>query len=103
MMASPSIALALSLKALAAEDAQGKVWLSYNALEYLKQRHGLRNELLNNISASLPKYRGCTSVDIRKSSGNCAFELRGWGSCGARRSGKHPLTRAITMTSNAYS
>jgi uncharacterized protein (DUF302 family) len=50
MMASPSIALDLPLKALASEDAQGKVWLSYNAPEYLKQRHGLRNELINNIS-----------------------------------------------------
>lgn len=50
MMASPSIALDLPLKALAWEDAQGTVWLSYNAPEYLKQRHGLRNELLNNIS-----------------------------------------------------
>lgn len=50
MIASPSIALDLPLKALAWEDAQGKVWLSYNAPEYLKQRHGLRNELLKNIS-----------------------------------------------------
>jgi uncharacterized protein (DUF302 family) len=50
MIASPSIALDLPLKALAWEDAQGKVWLSYNALEYLKERHRLRDELLTNIS-----------------------------------------------------
>jgi uncharacterized protein (DUF302 family) len=50
MMASPSIALDLPLKALASEDAQGKVRLSDKALEYLRQRHGRRNELLNNIS-----------------------------------------------------
>jgi len=50
MIASPSIALDLPLKALAWEDAQGKVWLSYNAAEYLKERHRLRDELLTNIS-----------------------------------------------------
>lgn len=50
MIASPSIALDLPLKALAWEDAQGKVWLSYNAPDYLKERHRLRDELLTNIS-----------------------------------------------------
>jgi uncharacterized protein (DUF302 family) len=50
MIASPSIALDLPLKALAWEDAQGKVWLSYNTPEYLKERHGLRDELLKNIA-----------------------------------------------------
>lgn len=50
MIASPSIALDLPLKALAWEDAQGKVWLSYNAPEYLKDRHGFRDELLKNIA-----------------------------------------------------
>ena len=50
MVASPSIALDLPLKALAWEDTDGKVWLSYNAAEYLKRRHGLRDDLLKNIS-----------------------------------------------------
>lgn len=50
MIASPSIALDLPLKALAWEDAQGKVWLSYNAPDYLKERHELRDDLLKNIS-----------------------------------------------------
>ena len=50
MIASPSIALDLPLKALAWEDAQGQVWLSYNAPEYLNERHGLRDELLKNIA-----------------------------------------------------
>lgn len=49
MIATPSIALDLPLKALAWEDAQGKVWLSYNTPEYLKQRHGLPDDLLKNI------------------------------------------------------
>jgi uncharacterized protein (DUF302 family) len=50
MIATPSIALDLPLKALAWEDAQGKVWLSYNTPEYLKQRHGLPDDLLKNIA-----------------------------------------------------
>jgi uncharacterized protein (DUF302 family) len=50
IVASPSIALDLPLKALAWEDAQGQVWLSYNAPEYLKDRHGLRYKLLKNIA-----------------------------------------------------
>ena len=31
----------LPLKALAWEDSQGKVWLSYNSPDYLKDRHRL--------------------------------------------------------------
>src|SRR6476646_11686247 len=37
MLAAPSIALDLPLKILVSEDAQGKVWLSYNSPEYLKE------------------------------------------------------------------
>jgi uncharacterized protein (DUF302 family) len=50
MLASPSVALDLPLKILVAEDAGGKVWLSYNSSEYLKQRHNLPAELLQNIA-----------------------------------------------------
>jgi uncharacterized protein (DUF302 family) len=50
MIASPTIALDFPLKALAWEDATGKVWLTYNAPEYLKERHGLPEQLLKNIS-----------------------------------------------------
>src|SRR5271167_4941904 len=46
MLASPSVALDLPLKILVSEDAQGKVWLSYNSPEYLKERHGLPADLL---------------------------------------------------------
>ena len=35
MLAAPSIALDLPLKILVSEDAQGKVWLSYNSPAYL--------------------------------------------------------------------
>jgi uncharacterized protein (DUF302 family) len=50
MLAAPSIAIDLPLKILAWEDGQGRVWLSYNTPEYLKERHGLPQELLQNIA-----------------------------------------------------
>jgi uncharacterized protein (DUF302 family) len=46
MLAAPSIAIDLPLKILVAEDSQGKVWISYNSAEYLKERHGLPQDLL---------------------------------------------------------
>ena len=49
MVASPTLAIDLPLKALAWEDASGKVWLSYNAPEYLKQRHNIPDDLVKNI------------------------------------------------------
>ena len=52
MVAAPSLAIDLPLKALAWEDAQGKVWLSYNAPEYLQQRHGIPCDLLKNIAGA---------------------------------------------------
>lgn len=50
MVAAPSAAIDLPLKALAWEDAHGKSWLSYNAPEYLQQRHGFPADLLKNIA-----------------------------------------------------
>src|SRR5580658_4052166 len=50
MLAAPSIAIDLPLKILVWEDAQGKVWLSYNSPEYLMKRHGLPQDLLPNIA-----------------------------------------------------
>jgi uncharacterized protein (DUF302 family) len=50
MLAAPSIAIDLPLKILVWEDSQGKVWLSYNSPEYLKERHGLPENLLPNIA-----------------------------------------------------
>ena len=50
MLTAPSIAIDLPLKILVWEDNQGKVWVSYNSPEYLKQRHGLPEELLQNVS-----------------------------------------------------
>ena len=50
MIAVPSLAIDLPLKALAWEDAQGKVWLSYNSPEYLRDRHGVPEDLMKNIA-----------------------------------------------------
>ena len=50
MVAAPSVAIDLPLKALAWQDAHGKVWLSYNAPEYLQQRHDIPPDLLKNIA-----------------------------------------------------
>ena len=50
MLASPSAAIDLPLKILVAEDSQGKVWISYNSAEYLKERHGLPENLAPNIA-----------------------------------------------------
>jgi len=50
MLASPSAALDLPLKILVAEDSERKVWISYNSPEYLKERHGLAENLLPNIA-----------------------------------------------------
>jgi uncharacterized protein (DUF302 family) len=50
MLASPSIAIDLPLKILVWEDATGKVWLSYNSPQYLKDRHGVPDELIKNLA-----------------------------------------------------
>lgn len=46
MKAAPTTGIDLPLKALAWEDADGKVWLSYNRPDLLKQRHGLNDDQL---------------------------------------------------------
>jgi uncharacterized protein (DUF302 family) len=54
MVAAPSTAIDLPLKALAWEDADGKVWLSYNSPDYLQQRHGFPTDLEKNLAAVEP-------------------------------------------------
>ena len=50
MLAAPTAAIDLPLKALAWQDDDGKVWLSYNDPEYLKKRFGLTDEQIKTIS-----------------------------------------------------
>ncbi len=57
----PSLALDLPLKALIWESSDGKVWLSYNALEYLQERHGIEAPLfagLGTLFSSVAKPEG---------------------------------------------
>jgi uncharacterized protein (DUF302 family) len=51
MQAAPSVAIDLPLKALVWEDADGKVWLTYNDPTYLQNRHGFPPELIGNLAA----------------------------------------------------
>jgi uncharacterized protein (DUF302 family) len=55
MLASPTAGIDLPLKALAWEDAEGKIWLGYNAADYLKSRHSIsgKDEAINNINKAL--------------------------------------------------
>jgi uncharacterized protein (DUF302 family) len=50
MVAAPRVAIDLPLKALAWQDEQGQVWLSYNSPEYLQERHGFPADLVKNIA-----------------------------------------------------
>jgi uncharacterized protein (DUF302 family) len=54
MIATPSVAIDLPLKALVWQDDEGKVWLSYNSPTYLKERHGIPENLLQNIAGIGP-------------------------------------------------
>jgi uncharacterized protein (DUF302 family)/uncharacterized membrane protein YidH (DUF202 family) len=50
MLAAPSIAVDLPLKILVWQDTAGKVWVSWNSPTYLQQRHGIPDQLLQNIA-----------------------------------------------------
>jgi uncharacterized protein (DUF302 family) len=52
MVAVPTLAIDLPLKALVWEDEAGKVWLTYNSPEYLRERHGVPSELINNLTGA---------------------------------------------------
>ena len=51
MQAAPTTAIDLPLKALIWEDAEGKVWLTFNDPAYLQRRHGFPEPLIANLSA----------------------------------------------------
>lgn len=44
MLAAPTAAIDLPLKALVWQDDKGKVWLSYNTGSYLKERHHIKGK-----------------------------------------------------------
>jgi len=50
MLAAPTAAIDLPLKALAWQDANGQVWLSYNDSEHIAKRFGLSADVMKPIS-----------------------------------------------------
>jgi uncharacterized protein (DUF302 family) len=52
MIASPTIAIDLPLKLLVWEEAGGRTRISYNDPAYLQERHGLPQDLVQNIAAA---------------------------------------------------
>ena len=57
MQSAPTSAIDLPLKALFSEDADGKVWLTYNDPSYLQHRHNFPADLLPNIAAVTDLFR----------------------------------------------
>ena len=52
MVAAPSLAIDLPMKALVAEDAEGEIWVTYNSPEYLQERHGVPADLIKNLAGA---------------------------------------------------
>src|SRR5580700_7436386 len=50
MLAAPTSAIDLPLKALAWQDAGGQVWLSYNDPAYLQRRFGLSDDVVKPLA-----------------------------------------------------
>jgi len=50
MIAAPSAAIDLPLKALVWLDDDGAVWVTSNTPEYVKKRHGIPDDLVKNIA-----------------------------------------------------
>jgi len=68
MLAAPSSAIDLPLKLLVWEDAQGKVWVSYNSPGYLQERHNLPQALLPNIAVLETLVLEATRQSVREAS-----------------------------------
>ena len=50
MVVAPTLAIDFPLKTLVAEDENGKVIMSYNSIDYLKERHNIPEALLKNVT-----------------------------------------------------
>lgn len=58
MQCAQTAAIDLPQKALIFEDEEGTVWLSYNDVDYIKQRHGIENcdAVLDKIKGALANF-----------------------------------------------
>ncbi len=54
MLAAPTAAIDLPLKALAWQDANGQVWLSYNDPVYIQRRFGLADDVMKPLAGMGP-------------------------------------------------
>jgi uncharacterized protein (DUF302 family) len=52
MLAAPTVAIDLPLKALVWKDSEGKVWITHNSAEYLQRRHGFPRDLVQNLAGA---------------------------------------------------
>ena len=50
MVAHPTIAIDLPMKALAWQDSAGKVWIGFNSADYMKKRHELTDEQAKSLA-----------------------------------------------------
>jgi uncharacterized protein (DUF302 family) len=62
MVQSPLLALDLPLKVLVWEEADGKVWVSYNTVDFLVQRHAIPADLAKNIAGVEPLVKGALGL-----------------------------------------
>ena len=65
MLCSQSIAIDLPQKMLAWEDADGKVWLGYNAPDYLKTRHATEgcDEVFAKVTGALGNFAAAAAAE----------------------------------------
>jgi uncharacterized protein (DUF302 family) len=60
MVAAPTLALDLPLKALVWAESDGGVWRSFNTPEYLQQRHNVPENLISNIAGARKLFEEAT-------------------------------------------
>jgi uncharacterized protein (DUF302 family) len=63
MIAAPTLALDLPLKALVWQEFEGRVWLSFNTPEYLKRRHNVPDDLIRNIAGACEIFAEATGAN----------------------------------------
>jgi uncharacterized protein (DUF302 family) len=88
MVAAPSLAIDLLLKALVAEDAAGKVTVTHNSPEYLKERHWRPGGTDQESCGSRRGDRESCGIMLAAWGGRCGGERKCQSQSGARPSGE---------------